>query len=165
MKTLVLLTIVAGVMLAACGRDDAQAEVQRPVIEVSLSDFTNLPEVGWAVTASQSSVSEGRVSFHVMNVNTADSNEDMPDIPHELFVIKSDLPLEELPRLGPGLGVDVSGVDVRAVVPALLSGEGTVIDVDLEEGNYILVCNVNPNGLEFAAHYQEGMFTGFTATD
>jgi len=61
--------------------------------------------------------------------------------------------------------VDESKVDVVGSTPILFSGEQAKLEFDLDEGNYVLVCNVNPLGEAFSAHYEDGMFVGFSVLD
>jgi len=131
--------------------------VNESFVKVTLSDFTNLPDLGWAVTTSLQSVPQGRVVFDVSNINGGE-----PDIPHNLVVIRSDLAPNQLPRLGDGLGVDETKVEVVGNTPFLFASQNGFIDVELEPGNYVLVCNVNPLGIDFSAHYEDGMFAGFS---
>lgn len=163
-KSLALLLVV-GVLSTACGQEAAQVEAQLPVIEVEISDFTNFPEIGWAVRAFPSSVGKGRVLFKVANINTAFKQEDKPDIGHTLWVIKTDLPPGELPLKGPGLGIDVSNVDVWAAVPAMKSGEENTLNLSLVAGSYVLVCNVVPDDPDLISHYEQGSYTGFTVRE
>lgn len=134
--------------------------VGESLVTVTLSDFTNLPDFGWAVNTDLQSVPKGKVVFDVSNVNSGE-----PDIPHNLVVIRSDLAPDQLPRLGEGLGVDESKVEVVGSTPFLDSGQKGLIDVELEAGNYVLICNVSPLGIDFNSHYEDGMFVGFSVTE
>lgn len=164
MKSMTILFIAVVTVLTACAGESAKADSRATVVEIALSDFTNLPDSGWAVITSPTSVNEGLVSLKVKNINTAATQADQPDIPHNLLIIKTDLPPDQLPRLGPGLGVDVNEVDVWGLVPTLNSEEETTLGLPMGEGNYVLVCNINPNGVDFSAHYEDGMYTGFVVT-
>ncbi|MDA0770207.1 MAG: hypothetical protein O2821_08305 [Chloroflexi bacterium] len=141
-----------------------------PTIDVAISDFTNT-DIGWGVTALPSlislpsSPSARRVIFNITNINAASTLADTPDIAHTLWVIKSDLPPDNLPTKGPGLGVDISKLDVWGAVPALNSGEKSALHLDLEPGKYVLICNIVPNNVEFPSHYEQGSFTGFTVKE
>jgi hypothetical protein len=50
-------------------------------------------------------------------------------------VIKTELHPGELPLKGPGLGIDVSDVDVWAAVPAMNSGEENTLNLNLVAGS------------------------------
>ena len=163
-KFMALTLIVVGLIFeGSSAKPDAPSTVDAHStnsVDVGLSDFTNLPDFGWAVNLSSSTVPEGDVFFDVTNINTG-----APDVPHNLVVIKSDLPPDQLPKLGPGLGVDESQVDVIGSTQFLFSGGQAELEFELDEGNYVLICNVNPLGVEFNAHYEDGMFVGFTVLD
>ena len=165
LKKLPVLVAVVGVLLTSCSYDSVLAELEVHAIDVAISDFTNLPEIGWAVTANPPSISKGRAIFNVANINTASAQDDQPDIAHTLWVIKSDLPPGDLPTLGAGRGVDVSKLDVWAASQKIKSGQEAVLHVDLVPGNYILICNIVPDGDEFPSHYEQGSRTAFTVTD
>ena len=152
-------------LMTSCSYDSVLAELEVHVIDVAISDFTNLPEVGWAVTAYPPSIPKGKAVFNVKNINAASVLEDLPDIAHTLWVIKTDLPPDKLPTRGPGLGVDISKLDVWAASQKINSGEEAVLHVDLDVGNYVLICNIVPDNDEFPSHYEQGSRTAFTVID
>jgi hypothetical protein len=56
------------------------------------------------------------------------------------------------------------GIEVVDEIEEIPVGESRSLTVDLEAGNYVLICNIlqeEPNGT-LEAHYSEGMRTGFT---
>lgn len=161
-KAMLVLVLCVSALIAACGQETVQAGSGVPVIDVAISDFTNEPQVGWAVTSYPSSVSEGRVEFDVTNINMASTQEDVPDIAHTLWVIKTDLPPDDLPIRAPGRGINITQVDVWAAAPVLDSGEKATLNLDLVAGNYVLICNIVPDNIEFKSHYEQGSFTEFT---
>ena len=159
MKRLIIALILAASLVAALfvpmvGLISADDEVGGTV-NVALSDFTN-PAISWAVTATPSSASEDDVAFNVTNISAF--------ISHQFVVIETDLPPSALPRLGPGLGVDESQVDVVGRISVLSAGSSATLSLELGS-NYVLICNLNPFGVPFPSHYDNGMFTGFTVTD
>ena len=164
MKAVVLTLLMVGVVGAACGREDVQAQDLPSTVDIALSDFTNLPDFGWAISAAPASVSAGRVAFQITNINTASDQEGLPDIPHDFVVIKSDLAPGSLPTHGPGSSVDLFKVDVVAASRALRSGEQATVPLSLDAGDYVLICSVKPFGVE-ASHYKQGMFMAFTVRD
>ena len=84
---------------------------------------------------NDSAVGKGRVLFNVANINIAVTQDEQPDIAHTLWVIKTELHPGELPLKGPGLGIDVSDVDVWAAVPAMNSGEENTLNLNLVAGS------------------------------
>ena len=100
-KLLVLSLIVTGVLFGAGSKYAervAAHDKDGSFVDVALSDFTNFPAIGWAVTADPSSVAEGDVTFEVTNINTSVVQPFLPNIPHNFLVIRSDLAPDQLPR-------------------------------------------------------------------
>jgi hypothetical protein len=134
--------VVVILLLPACGGDDN-------TVAATLQEF--------AVSADPSSVATGSVTFDVSN--------DGPDDVHEFVVIATDLGPAELPVDEDG-AVDEGGEGIEVVdeIEEIPVGESRSLTVDLEAGNYVLICNIlqeEPNGT-LEAHYSEGMRTGFT---
>ena len=165
MNLAALLIPISGVALAACMQEETPVEANVPLVEVVLSDFTNFPEFGWAVTAFPPSVTEGQVVLNVKNINTASTQDDMPDIGHTLSVIKSDLPPDKLPLRAAGRGIEISQVDVWSAAPVIDSGNEVFLNLNLVAGNYILVCNIVPDSTDSVSHYEQGSYTGFTVRE
>ena len=113
--------------------------------------------VEWAVLPAVSSTPAGEVTFEITN--------DGPEDVHEFVVIKTDLDVAELPTNADGV-VDEAGegMEVIAEVEDLPVGETQTLTVNLDGGNYALVCNIWDEE-EGEAHYQMGMRTVFTVTD
>jgi uncharacterized cupredoxin-like copper-binding protein len=134
--------VVVILLLPACGGDDN-------TVAATLQEF--------AVSADPASVAAGSVTFDVSN--------DGPDDVHEFVVIATDLGPTELPVDEDG-AVDEGGEGIEVVdeIEEIPVGESRSLTVDLEAGNYVLICNIlqeEPNGT-LEAHYSEGMRTGFT---
>lgn len=134
--------VVVILLLPACGGDD-------DTVAVTLQEF--------AVSGDPASVAAGSVTFDVSN--------DGPDDVHEFVVIATDLGPTELPVDEDG-AVDEGGEGIEVVdeIEEIPVGESRSLTVDLEAGNYVLICNIlqeEPNGT-LEAHYSEGMRTGFT---
>jgi uncharacterized cupredoxin-like copper-binding protein len=134
--------VVVILLLPACGGDD-------DTVAATLQEF--------AVSADPASVTAGSVTFDVSN--------DGPDDVHEFVVIATDLGPTELPVDEDG-AVDEGGEGIEVVdeIEEIPVGESRSLTVDLEAGNYVLICNIlqeEPNGT-LEAHYSEGMRTGFT---
>jgi uncharacterized cupredoxin-like copper-binding protein len=101
----------------------------------------------WSVTAQPGSVEAGSVSFEVSNEGSV--------APHELVVIRSDLAPDALPVADSV--VTVGELDVVHHTDLFPLGEGGSFSVDLTEGNYVLICNLE-------GHYELGMATAFSVT-
>ncbi|MGB2694030.1 MAG: plastocyanin/azurin family copper-binding protein [Dehalococcoidia bacterium] len=108
-------------------------------VNVSLTEYK--------VTVDPASVPAGEITFHVTDAGT---------IFHNLRVVKTDLDPGALPANGE---VDESRVDVVAATDADLEAGQTVdLKVDLQPGNYVLLCNV-------PGHYASNMHTAFTVEE
>ena len=102
-------------------------------------------------TLDKNSVPAGEITFHVHN--------DAPDLTHEMVILKTDLPIDQLPLNSEGV-VDEEAAGVTFIDEAsdIAPGGSTDLTVNLETGNYALICNLDPN----APHYTHGMYTSFT---
>ena len=162
-----LIALMATIALAAAPALASDNDEDEGVVAVKLSDFTDLPAVSWAVSATPSATEEKKVTFNISNISRF--------IPHQFIVIKTDLAADALPRLGPGLGVDESKVDVVARFQSpgtatqppdtLAAGQSAALSAKLKNGNYVLICNLDPKGVPFRSHYDQGMRTGFRVGD
>ena len=99
----------------------------------------------------KNSAPTGEITFHVHN--------DAPDLTHEMVILKTDLPVDQLPLNNEGV-VDEEAAGITFIDEAsdIAPGESTDLTVNLEAGNYALVCNLDSNEM----HYTHGMYTGFT---
>ena len=80
-------------------------------------------------------------------------------------MFKTDLAPDALPTGDDG-SVDEAGAGIELIdeVEDIAAGSEGEVDVDLEAGNYVLICNVvqeNDDGTT-TIHYAEGMFAAFT---
>lgn len=132
--------LAIALVATACGGDEGGT------VDVTLQEF--------AIAADPTSVGAGEVTF--------DATNDGPDDPHELVVFRSDLAPEALPTQETG-AVDESGEGVELIdeIEEFPVGETQSMTLDLEAGNYVLVCNIYDED-EQEAHYQEGMRLAFT---
>jgi uncharacterized cupredoxin-like copper-binding protein len=73
-------------------------------------------------------------------------------VTHDIKLIRTDLAPDALPRNG--ADVDESKVDIVAKSTDLKRRDRRTLDVKLQAGGYVLICNVS-------GHYQLGMHTGF----
>ena len=110
----------------------------------------------WTVAAMPETVGAGTVDMTASNVGEA---------PHELLIVRGTA--DELPLDEDG-AVDEDALNADAVVAEIerLAGgaEGSTT-VDLEAGDYALVCNlVHVDGSIIESHYDFGMVDDFTVT-
>ncbi len=134
--------VVVILLLPACGGDDND-------VAVTLQEF--------AVSADPGSATAGSVTFDVTN--------DGPDDVHEFVVIATDLGPTELPVDEDGaVDEDGEGIEVVDEIEGVPVGESQTLSVDLDAGNYVLICNIVEEEEDgtIEAHYSEGMRTGFT---
>lgn len=137
------MTILAGALVVAlvaagCGQGtNGDGDGGPTSVDVTLDE--------WSVSASPSSVDAGEVEL------TADNEGDQP---HELVVIETDLAPDELPEDGPEVDEDAEGLEVVDEIEEFDPGETESMTVDLEAGDYVLVCNL-------PAHYSQGMYMSF----
>lgn len=132
--------LAIALVATACGGDGGGT------VDVTLQEF--------AIAADPTSVGAGEVTF--------DATNDGPNDPHELVVFRTDLAPEALPTQETG-AVDESGEGVELIdeIEEFPVGETQSMTLDLEAGNYVLVCNIYDED-EQEAHYQEGMRLAFT---
>jgi uncharacterized cupredoxin-like copper-binding protein len=110
----------------------------------------------WAVGTVPSSGPTGEYMFTVNNIGPEDA--------HEFVVIKTDLPLTDLPTDATG-AVDEAGAGIQVVdeVEEIAVGSSGQLTVTLEPGAYVFICNIYDQ-TEQEAHYQLGMRTAFTVS-
>ena len=110
-------------------------------VEVTEKDFS--------VATNPTSASAGAITFDVHNEG--------PSV-HEFVVFETDLAPDALPTNADGTvneeGEGVTHIDEIEDIPV---GEEQDLEVDLEAGNYVLICNL-------PGHYKSGMHTGFTVS-
>jgi len=108
----------------------------------------------WAVIPSASSVGAGEVTFEATNEG--------PDDVHEFVVFKTDLAPDQLPVDENG-AVDEEGEGLELIdeIEDIPVRETQSVTVELESGNYVLICNIWDEE-EQEAHYAEGMRVALT---
>ena len=138
---IVALASALGLVAAACSSDEGGGTVA-----VTLQEF--------AVVPAESSIAAGEVTFEVTNEG--------PDDVHEFVVFKTDLAPDALPT-GEDGSVDETGEGLELIdeIEDIAVGDAPTLTVSLDAGNYALICNIY-DATEDEAHYQEGMFVGFT---
>ena len=146
------LLALVGLLATACapgaGSSPAPATSGVATVNVTLEE--------WAVGTDLATVPAGAVTFAVTNTG--------PDDVHEFVVIKTDLGLTDLPTDEAG-AVDEAGggMDVKGEIEDITVGASEDLQLTLEPGAYVLICNIYDK-TEKEAHYQEGMRTSFTVT-
>jgi uncharacterized cupredoxin-like copper-binding protein len=117
-------------------------------VKVTLREFEVVP--------AESSVESGEITFEANNTG--------PDDTHEFVVIKTDLAPDALPTDANG-AVDETGQGIQVIdeIEDVAVGQTKSVTVNLDAGNYVLICNVFDEA-EQEAHYAEGMRTAFTVT-
>lgn len=126
------LTIPVALLLAACGGGGSRS------VKATETDF--------AIKLDNASVQAGRVRFSVTNDGPSQ---------HEFVVLKTDLPAAGLPVSNDQAEEEAEGVEHVDEVEELGSGQTGTLDVKLDPGNYVLICNI-------PGHYEQGMRAAFT---
>ena len=136
-------TAVLLLSAAGCGDDDEGAEV-----DVVLSEFI--------VEPAEDSVEAGEVTFAIDNQGGET---------HEFVVVEAasadDLPVDD----DSAFDEEAFGEDnVLGEVEEIESGDTAELTLDLEAGDYVLLCNVveEEDDGEVESHFDEGMHTVFT---
>ena len=109
--------------------------------------------IEFSVGPLRTSALPGTVTFHVRNVG---------EITHQFLVIRTDLPHAQLPRLEDGSGADESQLDIVGRIDEIEPGDEEQTTIDVESGNYVLICNLASDGV---SHYLSGMYDRFTVSD
>jgi plastocyanin len=116
---------------------------------VTLQEFAVLPAVATAAS--------GDITFVVTNSGPHDI--------HEFVVIRTDLAPDALPTDSRGaVDEEREGMTVIDEIEDLEVGATESVTVTLDPGAYVLICNIYDED-EQEAHYQMGMYTGFTVTE
>jgi len=133
---------VALVTLAACSGDGGGT------VDVTLQEFS--------IATDPATVDAGEVVF--------DATNDGPNDVHEFVVFRTDLDPTALPTDENGAVVETGeGIELIGEIEDIPVGETQSVTLELEAGNYVLICNIWDED-EQEAHYQEGMRTTFTVS-
>jgi len=133
---------VAVAALAACSGDGGGT------VNVTLQEFS--------IATDPATADAGEVVFEATN--------DGPNDVHEFVVLRTDLGLTELPTDENGAVVETGeGIELIGEIEDIPVGETQSVTLDMEAGNYVLICNIWDED-EQEAHYQEGMRTTFTVS-
>ncbi len=141
---LALLTgVLAAVALARCGDDRDRTSF----VDVALTE--------WEVTSELTSVPAGLVRFTATNAGA---------LSHELVIIRTDLPPNQLPTKEDG-SVDENSLQVIGRVRTVAPGDFERATLTLGPGSYALICNiVDAQGGESRSYYELGMHTAFAVS-
>ncbi|HET9475982.1 MAG TPA: hypothetical protein VFP63_00695 [Dehalococcoidia bacterium] len=169
-KTMIALALVTVAALAvACGDDDdggtaTPEATQSPTATRLPGAPTPSPTPPPATTEAGMELREfviapdrtrarpGTVIFKVRNAG---------ELTHQFLVIRSDLPIAELPRKPGNAGVDETQLEVVGRIEAIAPGDNGEVTVPVELGNYVLICNLFADG---KSHYLTGMYNSFEVT-
>jgi len=149
--------LVAGVLLAAgCGEDRGESSTSTSTNGTGTTATTSTTsesesgesgegqevEVGlneWNVIVEAPTVAAGKVKFE---------GENEGKVPHELVVLKTDTKAADLETEGATAKEEGEKLgEAEDIAP----GEHKDVEVDLEAGHYILLCNL-------PGHYEQGMY-------
>jgi uncharacterized cupredoxin-like copper-binding protein len=137
-------------MFATACSDDGHNGSKGTVVNVTLREFSLTPD--------RASAPQGNVTFDVSNVGEDE---------HEFLVIKTDLAPDALPTEENGsYAEDGPGTDLLEEIPLVAPGTMEELQLDLQPGNYVLICNMvhtEDNG-DVEVHYQLGMHAAFAVT-
>ncbi len=87
----------------------------------------------WFIEPSVDSVPAGTVTFNVSSDGA---------IFHDLVIVATDLPPDGLPTDDATFGVDEAQLDIVGSTAELDPGDTEELTLDLEAGNYVLICNI-----------------------
>lgn len=142
--------VISLTLASACSKDtqDIGPAGPRTVVKVKLQDYSIVPDVD--------PVETGRVVLEVRSSG--------PQKRHELLMIRSDAPADELPVRDDG-SVDTKRLEFVAKVDAMDIGGSASVDLDLEPGRYILFCNLVDRAEDGSqeSHYKLRMHSVLTA--
>lgn len=155
--TLAIGTMAAVMLLASCSSDsdsDSSSDTtaassggvtvttggEGTPVAVEAGDISDTEQY---LTPEPTSVPAGPTTFTFTNAGNRE---------HEMVVLATDTPADQLEVNAED---KVSEDDSLGEVPETPEGETGTITLDLEAGNYVLVCNI-------AEHYGQGMYAAFT---
>jgi uncharacterized cupredoxin-like copper-binding protein len=129
----------------------AMALLTLPVLTACGPTRIDVAMTTYKFALSKNSAPAGEITFHVHN--------DATDLTHEMVILKTDLPADQLPLNNEGV-VDEEGTGVTSIGETgdVEPGASKDLTVSLEAGNYVLICNIDSTEL----HYQHGMYIEFT---
>lgn len=128
---------------AACGGDDDDEGASGTTVNATLASSDGGE---YSIALDKESVQAGEVTFTLNNEG---------EIEHEFEVVKTDVAANDIPVEDNKADVEASGGEEVDEVEDIEPGAEHDLTVDLESGNYLLVCNL-------PGHYGQGMVTAFT---
>jgi uncharacterized cupredoxin-like copper-binding protein len=132
------------------GGDEAAELTPGPVPEGATVVDVTLKE--WEIIVGSALAPAGPVYFRVANAG--------PDHPHEFVVIRSDLAPDALPVEDGKVPEDE--VELLDEIEPFAVGSTGSLTLDLEPGNYVLICNiVETEDGQLESHYEQGMRAAF----
>ncbi len=114
----------------------------------SPGEIVHVIEKDFAIILDKDVALPGQVTFQMTNQGPAS---------HSLAVIKTDLAPASLPEQAGQVVVNGPGEQEVGFQPAYPPGESRTLTINMQPGNYVLVCTV-------PGHYQVGMYAGFVVT-
>ena len=149
---IVLAALVLGGSAASAQEADSSSDPAPAdaVVNVTLQEFAVIPDT--------LSVPAGNITFNATNIGPMD--------PHELVIVRTDLPASDLPTREDGaFDEDADGAEVIGEIEEFAVGVTESGTWALEPGHYVLLCNlVEMEDGETEAHYQMGMWIDFEVT-
>jgi hypothetical protein len=98
----------------------------------------------------------GTVVFKVNNAG---------EITHQFLVIRSDLPIAQLPRKPGEGGVDETQIDIIGRIDSIPAAESAEVTVPVETGKYVMICNLVSGGEPLPVGYVPAVRVTPTAPD
>ena len=156
---IVTAVIAVGAFSVGCSSDSSTAAVGTTTTsdtsvpctspDAGTGTAVGVTEKDFAIALDSDSTSAGSISFNVDNEGPST---------HEFVVFATDLEPDALP-VGSDGNVDEEGEGVTHIdeIEDIGSGCQASLTVDLDAGNYVLICNL-------PGHYKAGMNTAFTVT-
>ena len=123
---------------AACSSDDG-SQSGGDEISATLTDF--------AIDLGETSAPAGPVTFDITNGGAT---------VHEFEVLRTDTGADALPVDSGVVQTSADGIEIVDEAEEIAPGTSVGLSVELQAGTYAVICNV-------AGHYEQGMFTTFTA--
>ncbi|HLF78064.1 MAG TPA: hypothetical protein VJB57_11315 [Dehalococcoidia bacterium] len=107
----------------------------------------------WSITPSAVQANAGKITFVAKNEGT---------VPHELMVVRTDLPVDALPVVDGKVNED--RVNIEDEIEPFGAGTTERKTVSLKSGRYVLICNIVERipGQPVQSHYENGMRVAFT---
>jgi hypothetical protein len=136
--------LIATLLLAACSGTTSPSAASGTTVEVTLQEFS--------VLLDSATAPAGSITFTVTNTG--------PEDVHEFVIVKTDLDPGDLPVDDEGaVTEDGEGMEVINEIEDIAVDAMQQLTVNLDAGNYVLICNIVEDG---EVHFAQGMRTAFT---